>query len=60
MRHRTIFAALILAACLRVLAVAAADDPVAAMLSKKALAGAYNPVLLDFLLEEGKTRLSAA
>jgi HEAT repeat protein len=34
-----------------------AGDPVSAMLKSRALAGAYNPVLLAFLLEEGRPKL---
>jgi HEAT repeat protein len=38
----------------------AGTDPLQALLDKKALAGAYNPVLLDFLVEEGEKKVPAA
>jgi len=38
----------------------AADDSVAKILAGKQLAKAYNPELLDYLLEEGKPKLSKA
>jgi HEAT repeat protein len=41
-------------------AAAAVADPVQAMLEQKALRAAYNPVLLSFLTEEGRPRLSEA
>lgn len=37
----------------------AASDPLEAMLERKALRGAYNPVLLSFLAEEGRGALAA-
>lgn len=43
---------------LTVAAAPASADPIGEMLEAKQLAGAFNPVLLDYLLEEGRDRLA--